>query len=149
VRATPATVERMSETVTTVLYRGHLTQRDHGEAMDVLFLGDGEGRDPFADEPLARRIADDMGAHGSYLSVRYWTSDAEMTDDGLRECAVRALFGDGEGTRYSAHYSEVTGYLWTDEDIMVGGHDLLAELESHLGRWCLLEIGYSREPGPA
>jgi len=29
---------------------------------------------------------------------------------------------------------------------MVGGHDLLEELRSHKGRYCLLEVEYSTDP---
>jgi hypothetical protein len=130
----------MSEPVTKT-YRGRLNLHGYGEGDDILFLGDD-------DYPLAEQISEDMEECGRYLSVRYWTSDAEQSDDQLRENVVRSLFGDGEGTRFHNAYSDITGYLWTDEDIMIGGHDLLAELESHLGQWCLLEIGYSALPAP-
>ena len=122
-------------------YRGVLAERDHGEAFDVLFL-DGKGE---SDEPLAETIADDIDRHGSYLSVRYWTADKAADDDAIAEGAIREMLGDGDA-QYRACYSDVTGYLWTDEDINVGGHDLLAELKSHAGRYCLLEIGYSPAP---
>ena len=35
-----------------------------------------------------------------------------------------------------------------DEPWWCGCPDLLEELKSQAGRYCLLEIGYSREPGP-
>lgn len=126
----------------TMLYRGRLNEHGHGEAMDILFLGED-------DEPLAYQISEAMYEHGRYLSVRYWTSDDELRDDELRERVIRALLGDGDGTRYNDRYSDITGYLWTDEDIVVGGHDLLDELRSHLGQWCLLEIRYSGAPPSA
>ena len=136
----------MSETVTTVRYRGTLALRYHGEADDILHL-DGDLDDRYPYEPLAETISDDLERYGRYASVRYWTAAGPMADDILMENAVRSLLGDADAD-YGARYSEVTGYLWTDEDIMVGGHDLLEELKSQAGRYCLLEIGYSREPGP-
>lgn len=119
----------------TVHYRGMLAVRDHSEAMDVLFLDDGD--------PLAERISDDLEQHGRYASVRYWTSAAPMGDDKIAESAVRAMLGEADA-QYFAHYSDITGYLWTGEDIMVGGHDLLEELKAQAGRYCLLEISYSQ-----
>lgn len=130
---------RFTEGGTTIRYRGTLAVRDHGEAMDVLFL---EGEDNH-DEPLAETISDDLDRCGRYASVRYWTADAALSDDALMECAVRAMLGEADA-RYKSAYSDITGYLWTDEDINVGGHDLLEELKSQAGRYLLLEISYSK-----
>jgi hypothetical protein len=117
-------------------YRGNLRVGDRGESMDVLFLGDGD--------PLAEIISDDIEVYGNYLSVRYWTADVPMADDAIQEGAIRQMLGAGD-VRFHERYSDVTGYLWTDEDLKVGGHDLLAELEAQEGSYCLLEITYSAE----
>lgn len=130
----------------TLRYRGTLALRSHGDADDVLFL-DGDLDERYQYEPLARVISDDLDEHGRYASVRYWTAGAPMGDDKLAERAVRTMLGEASA-QFSVCYSEVTGYLWTDEEINVGGHDLLAELGAQAGRYCLLEITYSREPGP-
>jgi len=122
-------------------YRGVLAEHDHGEGMDILFL---DGEDDYAGEPLAERISDGIYRCGSYLSVRYWTADKPQSDDAMIEGALRELLGAGDATFRHA-YSEITGYLWTDEEINVGGHDLLEELRSHLGRYCLLEIAFQKE----
>ena len=131
----------MSDQVT-VRYRGTLALHDHGDAMDILFLDDAAGN---YDEPLAETIGDDLERHGRYASVRYWTADAPMDDDEMIEGAIRAMLGEADA-RCRHAYSDITGYLWTDEDINVGGHDLLEELKGQAGRYLLLEIGYSREP---
>lgn len=130
--------------MTTVRYRGTLAVHDPGEAMDVLFLK-GDLDDRYEDEPLAETIGDDLDQHGRYASVRYWTADAPMGDDEIAEGALRSVLGEADA-QYSPHYSDITGYLWTDEDINVGGHDLLEELKAQVGRYCLLEIEYSKEP---
>jgi hypothetical protein len=129
----------MSETVR---YRGVIAERDYGESMDALFL---DSDDMDSGEPLAERISDDMDLGGQYLSVRYWTASEPRSDDDIREGAVLAYLGAGD-VQFSPHYSDITGYLWTDEDINVGGHDLLAELRSQKGRYCLLEIDYAPSP---
>jgi hypothetical protein len=128
---------------TTIRYRGVLALHDHGEAYDVLFL-DGDLDDRYPYEPLAETISDDLDQHGRHASVRYWTADMQMGDDALIEASVRAVLGGEIDAEYAARYSDVTGYLWTDEDIMVGGHDLLEELKSQAGRYLLLEINYSK-----
>lgn len=117
-------------------YAGWIREATWGEGDDILFLSD-------EDEPLARRIQDDMDAHGSYLSVRYWTAPNELSEEDRTDIIIRA--GLGEATVGHA-YSDVTGYLWTDEEINVGGHDLIEELHSHVGEFCHLEISFSREP---
>jgi hypothetical protein len=131
---------RFTEGGTTIRYRGVLAVRDHGEAMDILFLDDAAGN---YDDPLAEAISDDLERCGRYASVRYWTAEVPLPDDALIESAVRAVLGEADA-RYKSAYSEVTGYLWTDEDINVGGHDLLEELKAQAGRYLLLEIGYSK-----
>lgn len=88
-----------------------------------------------------------MEEHGRYLSVRYWTADAPREDDVILEGAIREMLGESDAA-YGSHYSERTGYLWTDEEINVGGHDLLEELKSSAGQYCLLEISYSQAGAP-
>lgn len=122
-------------------YRGVIEQRDHGEAMDILFLA---GDDPDCDDPLAERVADDIESLGSRLTVRYWIASEPLSDDAMRAESLRELLGAGDA-QYGAHYSEYTGYLWTDEELTVGGHDLLEELSDHAGRYCLLEIEYAQD----
>jgi len=129
----------------TVRYRGILALHDWDEAMDVLFLDNPER--PGYDDPLAEIVTDDIDRHGRYLTVRYWTAGTSRSDDDMIEGALRELLGAGEAEFRNA-YSEITGYLWTDEDIKVGGHDLLEELKAQAGRYCLLEIGYSKEASP-
>ena len=127
----------------TIRYRGVITIRDQGESMYVLFL---EG-EPWEADPLAEILQDDLDDWGRYASVRYWLADAPLEDDALIELSVRVLCGEIESI-FHPHYSERTGYLWTDEDIVVGGHDLLSELSQQVGKYCLLEVTYSQEEVP-
>jgi hypothetical protein len=46
---------------------------------------------------------------------------------------------------YFNAYSEITGYLWTEESLMIGGHDLLEIFRSHVGHYLVLEITYNQE----
>lgn len=110
-------------------YTGLLSLHSHGEADGVLFLSSLE-------EPLAEELE---WMAGKQVSVRYWITDRECTKEDAQRLATLEIMGIGEA-EYGARYSEYTGYLWTDEEITVGGHDLLAELKSHAGKWLVLEV---------
>ncbi len=131
----------MRESKKRCTYRGWLRLASHGEGLDILFL---DARQPHGGlgDPLAERIKDDIAAHGRYLTVRYWIADIKATKDALQEAWLRQVMGLGEA-EFAHRYSEITGYLWTDEEVKVGGHELLDELKAEVGRFCHLEIEYS------
>lgn len=117
---------------------GKLITKDHSEEYDVLFI---EGDD----EPLAKRLD---RIHYRYVSVCYWITEVAMTRSQVLEAHIKTVLGQAEA-RYSAVYSDVTGYLWTDQDLKIGGHDLLQELTSHVGKFVTLEIViHSKPPAP-
>lgn len=98
------------------------------------------------DDPLVEIVSDDISEHGDYLTVRYFVSDCKC---GLQDAIInwqRTVMGLGDA-EYRVHYSDITGYLWTDEDLTVGGHDLIEELSSFVGKYLILEIEYSKRPG--
>ena len=69
-----------------------------------------------------------------------------MTDeDELQEAFLGRLDGLGE-VDFDIRYSEITGYLWTDEELKVGGHDLIEELTSYVGKYLYLKVTYSKIP---
>jgi hypothetical protein len=118
-------------------YRGIIRVADWGDAFDILFLG--------VDEyPLADTIEEHIEDYGRYLTVRYWTAKEALPDEELEDQFCRMLDGEGD-SRCELHYSEITGYLFTNEDLDVGGHDLLAELKAQVDRYLLLEITYSHD----
>jgi hypothetical protein len=45
----------------------------------------------------------------------------------LEEALVKTSMGEVDASFYHS-YSDLTGYLWTNEEIKVGGHDLLGEI---------------------
>lgn len=124
------------------IYRGTLGHYDNGEDDEILGVADARGD---VQEPLAECIKDDIEAYGPYLSVRYFIADQPMSREALTDAWVKTVCGLGEAD-YAMRYSEITGYLWTDEAIRVGGHDLLEELQGHLGQWLDLEIDYQQAP---
>ena len=38
------------------------------------------------------------------------------------------------------HYSDLTGYLWTDDEGMIGGHDLVQVMECYKGKYGFVVI---------
>ena len=126
----------------TKVYRGRIKETSNGEDDRLLGLGSGSQH-----RPLAEVIADDMEEYGRYLTVRYYVSDEEMSEEELKRSVLRVIFGEGDA-ECEAQYSETTGYLWTDEELNVGGHDLLAELHSQMGRHLHLEITYAHALTP-
>jgi hypothetical protein len=111
-------------------FTGLLSTHSYGEADDILFLS--SLGDPFAEE-LEDKI------HGKKVSVRYWIADCECTKEEAQKAAFKHLFGVVSAD-FCARYSEITGYLWTDEGCVIGGHDLIDELKSHIGKWLFLEV---------
>lgn len=118
------------------VYKGFIETRSYGEADDVLFLKE-------SDIPLAEHIMDDIACYGNKLSVSYFISDKEKSEEGLLESIAMQLLGDATAD-YTDRYSEITGYLWTDEELNVGGHDLLGELKGNEGKYLFLEIVFNK-----
>jgi len=120
----------MSEIKEALAYSGLLSLHSYGEADDILFLS--SYREPFV-SVLEEAIA------GKNVTVRYWITDRQVTKDEAQEEFMQQLMGSSI-IRFGANYSEITGYLWTDEDLWIGGHDLAEELRSNVGKWLILEI---------
>lgn len=93
--------------------------------------------------PLVEIIEQDMYKNGHYLSVRYFIADDVCTKEQIERDWIEVVCGKAEAD-FCRRYSELTGYLWTDEELKVGGHDLLNELKSYRGKFICLEIGYSK-----
>ena len=115
----------------TKTYEGLLSLHSWGEASDVLYLS--SVHDPLADE-LSFLC-------GKKATVRYWLTHKQCSKDEASEAFTNTLLGLCD-IRINSRYSEYTGYLWTDEDLNIGGHNLLEELKSSAGKWLILEVEY-------
>lgn len=113
-----------------LIYSGFLKLGSNGEEDDILFLSS-------LYDPLAEEFEDSIANRN--VKARYYISDKEVTLEEAEQYFVRRLFGEIR-VKYSVAYSEITGYLWTNEDIIIGGHDLLEELKSHVGKYLILII---------
>jgi hypothetical protein len=120
------------------IYEGMLCYTGNGEESRLLGILPTSGPHAFECQIFAD-IASDWTCKEA--SVRYFISDVPATKDELESDLVRVVCGACK-SRYGMHYSEITGYLWTDEDFNVGGHDLIAELRSNLGKFLYMEVEY-------
>lgn len=110
-------------------YNGLLCLHDMEDASDVLFLSS-----------LHSPLADELSwMSGKKVTVRYWITDIETTKEEAEFTFIQAYIGEAD-CKFSSHYSDMTGYLWTDEELNVGGHDLMRELKSYIGKWLILEV---------
>ena len=110
-------------------YNGMLSLHKHGYDEEVLFLSS-------LKEPFAKELE---YLCGKQVSVRYWITSEKQTKDEVNENFVKQIMGMAD-VEFEPVYSDITGYLWTNEDLYIGGHDLISELKSHIGKWLILEI---------
>lgn len=81
---------------------------------------------------------------GKRVNVNYWICDEKCTKEQASEDFVKTLTGCAY-VDFGARYSEYTGYLWTDEELKVGGHDIMREISSSVGKYLILEIEEVKE----
>ena len=118
------------EIVETLKYNGIIKEEYNGENYEALFIGDSE--EPFT-EILEDKICEKT------VSARYWISDTEKTKNQVKEDFIKKISGFADA-EYTDNYSEITGYLWTDEELNIGGHNLIAELRANKGKYLHIEI---------
>ena len=102
---------------------------------------------------LSSQIQEDVYKYGDKVNLRYWITDIKpYSRDHLNQYVVDTYYGivHAEGEMY---YSDVTGYLWTEDkielrnrDISIGtSRNIVDELESFVDHYCTLEIEYLEE----
>lgn len=94
------------------------------------------------DNILASLIQRGIRNYGAYLSVQYFVSNVELPLETLQIEWLNRMEGLSDA-KYEVRWSDITGYLWTDEDIHIGGHDLLEELQLYVGKFLHCEVIYS------
>jgi aldehyde:ferredoxin oxidoreductase len=109
------------------IYSGYLHIGSNGEEETILFLDT---------EPLVEEMVE---IHNKMVAVSYYISDEKISLELAQECFIKSLVGEMYAD-YDMHYSEITGYLWTDEDLNIGGHDLLKELKTYNSKYLILIV---------
>ena len=111
------------------VYNGLLCLHSEEEADEILFLSSVE-------YALAKELE---YLHNKNVTLRYWISNQELDENKIIDITAKMSVGILE-SEYMHRYSEYTGYLWTDEELNIGGHDLLEELKDNVGKWLYMEI---------
>ncbi len=122
--------------MTKKIYRGMLTLNSHGEGDGLLFIGS---------DVVADTLQDDLQDYGNYVTVSFYTTEKDTPIEVIQEEYMMTLMGLSDAD-FDHRYSDITGYLWTDESWEVGGHNLIELLSLSTGRFCHLDVEFSREP---
>lgn len=112
-------------------FAGKIWSGTQGENDNALFIG-------YSSTPFADTF---QQFNSKQVTVRYWVSDKEKTKSELLKDTILRISGSVDAD-YGDAYSELTGYLWTDEKLNVGGHDLLSELRSSIDKFLYMEVDY-------
>lgn len=122
----------------TIEFKGLIAENHELHDGSGLYIIPKNGRfgSPFAQEfPSSARV-----------NVRYALSETGVWPETLDEVAADelSLLEGASKSVYYSRYSELTGYLWTEEEAKVGGHDLLLILKGNVGRYLWMEVEYER-----
>ena len=118
-----------------VIFEGRVERRDYEDTMNVLHVGD---------IALSEAFAEALNQERKQVSVHYYISPEPMTKE--RRTHAEVMIANGEGyAEFIQQFSDTTGYLWTDEELTVGGHDLKTEIGGYVGKWCRLELTIHEE----
>lgn len=89
--------------------------------------------------PFSKEMEEKCGWSRKYASIQMLTGNTPIDLDHINETKIVSMIGEVE-SRYYHRYSDYTGYLWTEEGFICGGHDLLKILRSHLNEYIHIEI---------
>lgn len=78
------------------------------------------------------------------VHVAFGFSEELVLPADMLEAAISQATGDADAL-LCARYSDITGFLWLDEEAVVGGHDLIEIFGSHIGEYGALAIKDSTE----
>lgn len=106
------------------LLHTHPYTTDAPDSDDVLYLTS-------IDEPLAEYLRDNFV--NKCVSVRYWIGNSDYN-------VVKTCINGNLSAEFGAVYSEISGFLWMNEEVCVGGHDLIDEFKFYIGKWLILQI---------
>jgi len=94
--------------------------------------------------PLTKEMEDLLGWGVNFASVRFVTADVPVDPTTVEEKIIESYYG-GAKAEYYHRYTDLTGYLWTNEGFEVGGHDIPKILENYVGQYIHMEIELYKE----
>lgn len=109
------------------IIKGLIDLRDDASDYDGLYIDD---------EPLSQRMEKYTD---SFITVRFFISDTDNSIEELRHNLILSVAGSCNAD-YGPHYSELTGYLWTDDDLSIGEHNIIDIISNYDGKYLYMEI---------
>ena len=123
----------MSKDGTAKSYAGYLIDDRYG------FLALSEVKDSEDGSSIAEMISEDWEV-GDKVFVRYFIFESPLTIDEAERALINKMCGGAVDVKYVLEaYSEWT-ILEFEQNLKIGGHDLIAELESYIGKYALIGI---------
>ena len=118
------------------VHTGLLRFGRNGDNSEILLLDD---------MPLAEKLRD---MNGRIVNVNYYVSKEKVSVERASELFFKSTHSTHFGrieAEFFARYSEKTDTLWVEEELTIGGHDLLDELKKHTGEYLMLHVKVYRE----
>ncbi len=123
----------------TKTYQGWLATCEYG------FLSLSETKDESYGPSIANKIDEDWKT-GERVSLRYYIADDKVTPEEAVRALVAKLYGGEMDVKYVLEaYSEYTIEEW-EENLRIGGHDLVEELKSHAGKFAVIVVEEASSP---
>lgn len=94
--------------------------------------------------PLTKEVEDEIGWGKYYASVWFVTSNRTINPDKINENRLLSYYGLLEA-EYEHIYTDLTGYIYTREGFVVGGHNLLSILMNNMDKYIHLVIELYQE----
>lgn len=82
-------------------------------------------------------------SYGRLVRVHYWIDEVEGAPEDVRRREPGFLHAGVASVEWGAIYSETRKYLGIDDELLIGGYDLLDELSDLTGHYLLLELTIS------
>jgi hypothetical protein len=108
----------------------------HEESVNITVLGLKNNNEIII---LAESLNDKLGQikrkcqkKGISAQISYHVSNKKMTELELLDNKLKVIYGSPEAD-YGHHFSDLTGYLWTDEILVVNNHDIIEEIYNIIG----------------
>ena len=119
-----------SENKKILLLEGKIREKENGDHADALYIGA---------DIIAEAISDNFQSHRAPVFCCWAISERPITPYDLLGIAVEQANGDVDAIYYH-RYSEITGYLWTEQDAIIGGHNLVEIFGNHIKRYAILVV---------
>lgn len=84
-------------------------------------------------EVYLAEVVEKLAGWRDIVTFQFHISSEPKTFYELEENLVKTVMGKVDSHFYHS-YSDLTGYLWTNEKLEIGEHDVLSEIQSHMNQ---------------